>query len=109
MDGETQSEALLNFLQSPDFKSSLDVFFSSHRRFFSHGSRDRDSHSHRQYSVWKDYQQLVEGLIDSALTSIGGSVESLELGLEEICRREPSGPKQAMVQELVVKLLSYHR
>ena len=107
MDGEALSEALLNLVQSPDFKAAVLTFFRSHRRLFSENSAG--AHSHRQFSIWREYQQLVEGLIDSALSVIGGSVEMLEEGLEEIASREPNGPRDAMVQEVVTKLLSYHR
>ena len=107
MDGEALSEALLNFVEAPDFKAAVQTFFDSRRRHFSASSKG--SHSHRQFSIWREYQQLVESLIDSALSVIGGSVEMLEAGLEDIARREPSGPREAMVQEVVTKLLSYHR
>jgi hypothetical protein len=110
MDSEVQSEALLNFLSSGDFRDAIDGFFGTQCRYFKDSSVVEGSlYSHRQYSIWKDFQELVEVLIDSALQSIGGSIESLEKELTIVLEREPTGPRQALRQSLIRKLLSYHR
>jgi hypothetical protein len=112
IDGEILSDALLNYVSSGEFRESVDEFFTSHHRGFKTGMedvRDQRTHTHRHYEVWRDFQLLVECLIDSALAVIGGSVESLERRLQRLCGQQPSGPKQATVQELIERLLSYHR
>jgi hypothetical protein len=44
-----------------------------------------------------------------ALQSVGGDLASLEHALEEISRKPPKGPRDAVVKDIIKKLLTYER
>jgi hypothetical protein len=57
----------------------------------------------------KAFQEVVELVLDTALSCVGGSLEILERSLEDIASRPAYGPRDDMIKEVLGRLLTYER
>jgi hypothetical protein len=66
-------------------------------------------YTQEQYRIWLDFKEVVEQILEVALSSVGGSIESLEKALDEIAHIPARGPKDDAVKGVLQKLLSVER
>eukprot|EP00636_Phaeomonas_parva_P012151 CAMPEP_0118873580 /NCGR_PEP_ID=MMETSP1163-20130328/15332_1 /TAXON_ID=124430 /ORGANISM="Phaeomonas parva, Strain CCMP2877" /LENGTH=197 /DNA_ID=CAMNT_0006808871 /DNA_START=135 /DNA_END=725 /DNA_ORIENTATION=+ len=99
-------EALANYLQSESWQGQIQGFVHRHRFRFLRSDDEEFSHDH--YALWREYQELVERLMEAIVAEIGGSLEALEKALLDKVDTNPRGPRDATQQQLLSKLLTYH-
>jgi L-lactate utilization protein LutB len=71
------------FVSSNCYNFSDDLYDSSAEKKLEENSRS-SHHSLKQYEIWKNFQDVVEQILNSFLQNLGGSIEKLEKALDEI-------------------------
>lgn len=83
----------------------MEVFVSANCMDFHKVTEFSMSH----YDLWKNFQDIVENILEMALVDVGGSIETLEKFLDEVAYSDDyaDGPKQAVFKDIVKQLLAY--
>lgn len=105
------TDALREYLHGEEWRENVDIFIRSNCAQFRSSVPDDDSQSHKHYSLWKTFQEIVESILEVALMSIGGSMQSLEKALDDVARTKGRGPRDESVQDIADRLLcctDYH-
>ena len=79
------------------------MFVDSNCKYF-HNIAEMD---HQQFQLWKSFQEIVEAILEAALSNIGGSIDQLEKGLDEVMNGPSRGPKDDLVKDVLDSLLSF--
>lgn len=102
---QRMADALTEYLNGQEWQHTVDMFVRSNCHHFHDPSPS--GHALEQYRIWQDFKEVVEQILEVALSSIGGSIEALEKALDEIASVPAKGPKDAVVKEILNKLLSF--
>lgn len=60
-------------------------------------------------SYAKAFQEVVEVVLENAISCVGGSMDVLEEALEKLASEPPSGPRDEILKEILARLLTYER
>lgn len=103
---ELSRDGLHAFLQSPDWKETVNMFIAANCDDFAIVDAN-GQYTRRQFEVWRNFQEIVEQILDVALQSIGGSLQTLETALNESMTKTSTGPRMSAWQDILKKLLVY--
>ena len=59
--------------------------------------------------VHQTFQEIVEQILDMALSNVGGNLETLEKALDEVSSQPAKGPRDEAVKDIIGRLLTYDR
>jgi hypothetical protein len=97
-------EALQNYLNGREWRESIEMFVSANCSLYA----DIQDMNHKQYEMWRTFQEIVENILEMALQTVGGSTVSLEKELTRIMKyKEPKGPRDEKIKDVLERLLSF--
>ena len=96
--------ALTHFMNGQEWQESIETFVKANSHKFS----VVDTHSHEHFGIWKNFQDIVDSILASALDDIGSSsLSDFEKALEKLCNEPSKGPREATKKEILAQLLTY--
>lgn len=102
---ELYIEALQNYLNGHEWQENIEVFVTANCRCFSNVK----DFTHEHHQLWRVYHDIVEQILEMALSSAGGSVRHLEDYLDSLAtsKRPAKGPREDHVKDILQQLLTY--
>jgi hypothetical protein len=100
MSDDLYLQALQNFLKSDDWKESLLIFIRANCLYF---ENVQDFHA-QQHVIWKNFQEIAENVVQIGLMMVGGSIEELERGLDDVYSRPSRGPRDEVIKDIIQSL-----
>mmetsp|Transcript_30172 Transcript_30172/g.38922 ORF Transcript_30172/g.38922 Transcript_30172/m.38922 type:complete len:897 (+) Transcript_30172:103-2793(+) len=105
---EIWTEALQNYLLSQDFQENVQKFVKKQAYLFDGSNQAKDADfDHRHHKVWKEFQDIVETMLEKVLEDLGGNFQALEKALDERASEPPRGPRDAAEKEVLAQLLTF--
>ena len=95
--------ALQQFMNGRDWQESIETFVTANCRIF----KNIDTFSHQHFSVWKDFQQIVESILAVALDDMGCDLADFECAFDKLCSDSARGPREATRRDIMGQLLTY--
>ena len=88
-------EALHEYLQSSEWFETIGVFIDSHCALFesSFSSGSVQEFDHGQYTVFREFTEISEQVLNNMLSNLGGSLTLLEQALDEHSTLPATGPR----------------
>eukprot|EP01038_Epipyxis_sp_PR26KG_P005244 gene5244-7289_t len=103
MQSEIYIEVLQNFLYSPEWRQSIEMFVMTNCHFF-HRINEL---THAHHGIWRTFQDIVENILESTLMNLGGSLETLEKAIDEVHSVPSRGPRDDLVKDVLEKLQTF--
>jgi len=97
-------EALHQYLQSSDWFDTINVFVENHCSIFDGRGEEYD---HGHYTVFKEFVEISEQILNDMLQNLGGSLKQLVLSLTDHSIRSATGPRDDMQKEIMTSLLTF--
>ena len=100
------THALSQYLHGEEWKENIETFVGAHCRDFKYVNEFK----HEHYDCWKSFKDIVEQILDMALSEVGGSIESLEKALDELVYDEDliiRGPRDEAIKGILNQLMTY--
>lgn len=103
-------DALAQYLSGREWQESIEMFVKANcEKFTSDRLADSDGgYSHDHYELWKTFQEIVEQILEMALSNVGGSITKLEKALDKILNQPIKGPRDEVFKHILDQLLSYN-
>ncbi len=103
-------DALAQYLSGREWQESIEMFVKANcGKFTSDRLADSDGgYSHDHYELWKTFQEIVEQILEMALSNVGGSITKLEKALDKILNQPIKGPRDEIFKHILDQLLSYN-
>jgi hypothetical protein len=96
--------ALAHFMNGQEWQESIETFVKAN----CHKFLVVETHDHEHFRIWKNFQDIVESILASALDDIGSSsLSDFEKALEKLCNEPSKGPREATRKEILAQLLTY--
>ena len=97
-------DALSEYLSGEEWQQSVEMFVSENCISF----KSAKEFSHDHHKMWKTYQEIVETILDMALSIMGsGNLTELERALEQQVNKPVRGPRDAATRDVLERLLTY--
>ncbi len=97
-------ESLSEYLSGEEWQQSVEMFVSENCISF----KSAKEFSHEHHKMWKTYQEIVETILDMALSIVGcGNLSELERALEQQVNKPVRGPRDAATRDVLERLLTY--
>ena len=97
-------EALHQYLQSSEWFDTITVFVENHCSIFD-GCGEEYDHGH--YTVFREFVEISEQILNDMLSNLGGSLRQLVDQLSDHAVRSATGPRDDMQKEIVLSLLTF--
>ncbi len=97
-------ESIENYLKGPDWKAMITTFIDSHCAIF---SDIEGEHDHGQWEVFREFRELVEGMLEGVLREIGSTPEEFIYACEIKLSQNDMGPRDAALKTLLRKLFTF--
>jgi Holliday junction resolvasome RuvABC DNA-binding subunit len=85
-----------------EWRQSIQIFVDANCKYFN----DIKDFSHLHHYIWKNFQEIVENILQMALLKVGGSFDKLEKAIDHIKNKPSSGPRDEMIKEILHKLVT---
>ena len=105
VESETLLDALHDYLSCQEWQQSIEMFVRANCKIFKQYPKE---FNHKHNDLWKGYQEIVETILDVALSNVGGSIDVLEKAFDVLASSPPTGPRDAVTKDVVSKLLTYN-
>lgn len=96
-------EALQDYLRGEEWRQSIEMFVEANCANF----RCVKEFDHRHHALWKTFQEIVDQILDMALSNVGGSLTMLEEAFDQLSSQRSRGPRDETIKEVLAKLLTY--
>ena len=94
------------FMRGSDWQESIQIFVEANCTHFK--GNPSNGFSHEQYQIWKNYQDICESILASALDdSVGCSMKDFENALSDLSKEPANGPREGMKRDILSQLLTY--
>lgn len=93
-ESETLLDSLLDYLKGQEWQQSIEMYVIANCKEFKHYPKE---FTHHHNTVWKDYQEIVETILDVALSNVGGSIDGLEKALDLLASSPATGNKNILI------------
>jgi len=101
-------EALHQYLQSSEWYETINVFVESHCAIFERTPSDQpNEYFHGHYTIFKQFVEISEQILNDMLANLGGSMDQLTASLNSHSYTRPTGPRDDMQKEIILQLLSF--
>ena len=105
-------EALHEYVQSEEWFETIGVFIDSHCSLFDPskgGKEDKGSsdYDHRHFTVWKEFTDISEQILNDMLSNLGGTLDMLEKALDDESSLPPAGPRDDARKSMLANLLTF--
>jgi len=103
-------EALHEYLHSTEWFNTIGVFIESHCALFdtpTASSASTGEFDHGQYTVFREFTEISEQILNNMLSNLGGSLTLLEQALDEHSTLPATGPKDDARKAMIGSLLTY--
>lgn len=99
-------DTISDFMRGQEWQESVQIFVEANCALFKEDSSK--GYTHEQFSVWKNFQEIVESILASALDADAGlTMKDFERGLEELSKEPAAGPREGVKREILSQLLTY--
>lgn len=106
MSGADLVDSLNQFMRGSDWQESIQIFVEANCSKFKDDSSS--GFTHEQFHVWKNFQEIVESILASALDDTAGcTMEDFERALDDLSREPAAGPREGVKREILSQLLTY--
>jgi len=78
-ESETLLDTLHDYLKGQEWQQSIEMFVKANCKVFKQYPKE---FTHKHNDLWKGYQEIVETILDVALSNVGGSIDALEDALD---------------------------
>ena len=101
-------EALHEYLASQEWYDTIGVFIESHCALFETTSSSTSGEfDHGQFTVFREFTEISEQILNNMLSNLGGSLSLLEQALDEHSTLPPTGPRDDARKAMISTLLTY--
>ncbi len=105
MSNEDVIDRINNFLKSAEWKHTVSTFIDSHCHFFTHD--DGEDIDVNMYEIYKNFCDIVDGLVGMSLQEIGSSEEEFIDMLADKMRQPDVGPRDKAMKEMLTSLMTF--
>eukprot|EP00943_MAST-04B_sp_MAST-4B-sp1_P008740 g8740.t1 len=105
MSDEDVIDRMNDFLKSAEWKHTVSTFIDSHCHFFTHD--DGDDIDVNMYEIYKNFCDIVDGLLGMSLQEIGSSEEEFVDMLADKMRQPDVGPRDKAMKEMLTSLMTF--
>lgn len=93
-------DALQNYLNSSDWRKTIKIFVDANCMYFI----NVDEYHPQQVVIWRNFQDIVENVIQNTLDTLGGSIDDLEKGFDRFRHRPSRGPRDEVIKDILEQL-----
>ena len=87
-ESETLLDSLHDYLKGQEWQQNIEMFVKANCKVFKHYPKE---FTHQHNDLWKDYQGIVENILNFALSNVGGSIDILEDALDILASTPAKG------------------